>query len=194
MPRIVDHDQRRENVADAVLRLIAQSGVESVTIRSIAKELGYSTAVVQHYFENKQQVMLFTYHKAAKRARDRSYAILARDPGDIWNCARTLLPLTHERWLDCHVWLAFKGIAIADPEFASEQRRAVFQTRSRFEGAIRAAQADGRLNPQADAAMAARRLLAFIQGMSAEAVFDTGDWPPERQQVVLDMEIAALAG
>ena len=43
MPRQVDHDARRLEVAEVAARLIAQVGVERVTVRELAKAAGYST-------------------------------------------------------------------------------------------------------------------------------------------------------
>lgn len=52
MPKIVDHREMRKAVAEAASEIIATVGVSSMTIRSIADKLGYSTAIVQYYFPN----------------------------------------------------------------------------------------------------------------------------------------------
>lgn len=57
MPRIVDHAQRRREVARAVLRLIASDGVEAVTLAAVSVESGWSRGVLTHYFENKEALV-----------------------------------------------------------------------------------------------------------------------------------------
>ena len=42
MPKDVDHDARREELLEAVWRVIARDGMERATIRAIAKETGWS--------------------------------------------------------------------------------------------------------------------------------------------------------
>ena len=52
MPKIVDHEQRRGEVAEAVLRLVARKGVGAVTLNDVAAESGWSRGVLTHYFDN----------------------------------------------------------------------------------------------------------------------------------------------
>ena len=46
MPKEVDHNERREELLEAVWRVIARDGMEGTTIRGIAKESGWSTGVL----------------------------------------------------------------------------------------------------------------------------------------------------
>ena len=52
-----NHETRRRRIAEIALGIIAREGIEAATIRRIAAEVGYSTAVVTHYFENKQDLL-----------------------------------------------------------------------------------------------------------------------------------------
>ena len=53
MPKIVNHDEYREELLHKAFGLFARKGYSKVTIREIAKELGVSTGTLYHYFENK---------------------------------------------------------------------------------------------------------------------------------------------
>lgn len=57
MPKIVDHDARRSEISAVAVSLIARGGMEAATIREIAQESGYSKGVVEHYFENKEELI-----------------------------------------------------------------------------------------------------------------------------------------
>ena len=57
MPRRVDHQLRRKQLADAVMRLAATEGLEEVSLRHVAAEAGVSTGMVQHYFRTKDEMM-----------------------------------------------------------------------------------------------------------------------------------------
>lgn len=53
MPKIVNHDEYREELLHNAFQLFARKGYSKVTIREIAKELEISTGTLYHYFENK---------------------------------------------------------------------------------------------------------------------------------------------
>ena len=50
MPKIVDHDERREEILSAAIRVIDSVGLDNTTTRAIALESGYSNGVLSHYF------------------------------------------------------------------------------------------------------------------------------------------------
>ena len=70
MPRHVDHELRRNELAEVTARLIVRGGVEAANVRAIAQEAGYSTKVVSHYFPEKRALMLLTYQHAVGQSRD----------------------------------------------------------------------------------------------------------------------------
>src|SRR6266403_1155756 len=58
MPRVVDHEARRHELAEAAWRAIVKYGLDGTTTRLIAKESGYSNGVLAHYFESKDEILL----------------------------------------------------------------------------------------------------------------------------------------
>ncbi len=58
MPPLIDHEQRREEVGEAALRVIARDGVAGATIRAIASEAEMSTSWITHYFDDHDEVIL----------------------------------------------------------------------------------------------------------------------------------------
>lgn len=58
MPRVVDHQQRRHQIAAAVWQLAAGNGLESVTMRQVAAAAGVSLRQVQYYFGTRDQLLL----------------------------------------------------------------------------------------------------------------------------------------
>ncbi|MGE0665902.1 MAG: TetR/AcrR family transcriptional regulator [Sphingomonadales bacterium] len=192
MPRQVDHDARRREVAEVAARLIAQVGVERVTVRELARAAGYSTAIVSHYFADKRQLLLFTYQAAAQAAQARVDAVLSKAPDDLVGSIEALLPLDEARHREWQVWLSFWGMAIGDPEFAEEQRRRVLDTRKRIERVLKAMAANGKLAADADFDLMARELLTMINGLAVQAGFDPADWPAERQHQVLMQAVTPL--
>jgi AcrR family transcriptional regulator len=56
MPKIVDHDKYRKELADKCMDLFSRKGYANVTMREISKELGVSTGSLYHYFPNKEAI------------------------------------------------------------------------------------------------------------------------------------------
>ncbi len=67
MPRAVDPDQRLADIAEATLRVAFKTGAGSVTIRSVARELGGSTTLVTNYLPSRAALIM----NALDRGRDR---------------------------------------------------------------------------------------------------------------------------
>jgi AcrR family transcriptional regulator len=53
MPRIVDHDRRREALLEQSFGLFARLGYASLSMRGLADQLGVSTGTLYHYFDGK---------------------------------------------------------------------------------------------------------------------------------------------
>ena len=68
MPVFVDHEERRRQVVAVASRLIAQAGLDAVTVRDVANAADCSTAIVSHYFHNKKELLFLTYRGSIDRA------------------------------------------------------------------------------------------------------------------------------
>src|SRR5689334_1081913 len=58
VPKRVDHEQRRRQIGEALLRIASTRGLQSATMREVAAEAGVSVRLVQYYFETKEQLLL----------------------------------------------------------------------------------------------------------------------------------------
>ncbi len=56
MPRHVDPAQRRREITVAAVRILARSGPRSLTLKSLAEELGGSITLVTHFFSNREDL------------------------------------------------------------------------------------------------------------------------------------------
>src|SRR5688572_9761853 len=74
MPRTADHDARRRQVADAVERLVADEGLDAVTVARTAAAAGISVGLVQHYFPAKDDMLLHTFTAVRQRIEQRVLA------------------------------------------------------------------------------------------------------------------------
>ena len=181
MPKYVDHDERRREVAEVAARLVVEEGRRALTVRRVADAAGQSTTVVSHYFDDMGQLLHATNSLAAARSRVRIDAVIEADPSDIVGLAEAILPIDAERTADWRIWLAFWGEALASPELAAEQRRRARTSADRFHHCLQLLAADGRVAADTDLRATADRVVALILGIAAEAVFDPGEWPATAQ-------------
>lgn len=68
VPRLVDHDERRRQITDAVRRVIVGGGLDAVTFQSVAKKAGCSVRSVQYYFGTKDDFLIATHRSVMEDA------------------------------------------------------------------------------------------------------------------------------
>ena len=57
MPKTVDHDERREEIAQAAIEILAQGGPRMLTMRALARKLGGSLRLVNHYYPTRRALL-----------------------------------------------------------------------------------------------------------------------------------------
>ena len=194
MPKLVDHEVRRREVADAVVRLIRRDGVEAVTIRRVAAESGWAPGVLAHYFADKDALLLAAFRRVADAVVDRTVRQRVGGPPLSllrWFCRNTL-PLDQTRRAELQVWFAFLGHALARPALAAAQREVYRQWRQALAGILQAAADRGELAAGLDPEAEAAALAGFIDGLALQAVFDPAAFPPARQAALLDARLATV--
>jgi AcrR family transcriptional regulator len=67
MPKVVDHETRRRELADALLRVVVRDGFDAVSIRSVADEAGCSIRPLQYYFDDKAQLLAVAHARVSER-------------------------------------------------------------------------------------------------------------------------------
>ena len=188
MPKIVDGELRRLELADAAARLIARGGLGAVTMRDVATEAGLTTGSVTHYFSDKRELLLFTLNTSLERRRGRRNAVANVGPAVALQASLDgALPLDADRLRHWMVTIAFCTLAAGDAELAAAQRDAYRE----FRNTVTAQLVQCGL-PAAAAQREAERLIAVVDGVAMQALFDTDSWPAARQSAVLADALAGL--
>lgn len=68
MPKVVDHDQRRRHITDAVCRITLRGGLAAATFREVAAEAEVSVRLIQHYFGTKAALLETTQQHVGERS------------------------------------------------------------------------------------------------------------------------------
>jgi AcrR family transcriptional regulator len=195
MPKIVDHDARRAELAAAVWRLASRQGLDAVTMRAVAAEAGWSTGALAHYFADKEELLVFAFETVADRVGRRivEAAGHARDPLEILRTQLVEgLPIDVERRAEVRVWFAFLGLAETRPRLAQAGRNAYRLWRDRIAKTLAAGQRQGLVDDAIDPEREAAALIALVDGLAIQATFEPRALTAERQVELLDERLARL--
>ena len=71
MPKVVDHDGRREELARAASQSSVATGSSTSSVRSVAAEAGVSAGSLRYYFPSQAELIAFAMDLVEARTRDR---------------------------------------------------------------------------------------------------------------------------
>lgn len=188
MPKAVDVDERRAELALAAARVIARDGISAATMREVAAEAGWTTGTLTHYFPDKRGLLRFTLEASLEQRRGRRPERDQLPPRQALRAALVdALPIAEDARLHWIVTLAFCAQAAGDPELAAIQRDAYRMFRDDIGERVAAA---GRARGPA-AVRQAERLIAVLDGVALQALFDPESWPPRRQVGAVEEALAS---
>jgi len=191
MPKIVDADQRRAELAEAAARVIARAGVDAASMREIAAEAGWTTGTLVHYFANKHELLDFTLRASIERRSARRSERADLSPAEaLRSTLASALPTDDDTRLHWIVTVALAGAAASDDMLAATQRDAYRDFRGYLVDLL------AMIDPALDADRArieAERLIGLVDGIALQALFDPASWPPDRQLRALDDGLRAAS-
>ncbi|GAA1262786.1 transcriptional regulator [Planotetraspora silvatica] len=192
MPKIVDHEARRRHIADALLRIASRDGLDAVSLREVAAEADVSMGMVQHYFDTKDQMLMFALTQLNARIGERVAAAMdAPSPRAFLRAAiLELLPLDDERRSESRIGLAYLARSVVADDLAGLLRAALPYVIGFYAEQIRAAQALGEVHADLDPRIEAVILYTMAQGLVNPALI--GHLPPEEVVATVDYHLDRL--
>jgi AcrR family transcriptional regulator len=200
VPKRVDHEERRRQIADALLRTAATRGLHATGMREVAAEAGVSLRLVQYYFGTKEELLLAAMQHLAARFAERGMARIKQlketespiSPRSIIAAILTEgLPADDERRTFTILNMAYFALSLTDPALAIaplvRNSDAVIGV---IAAQLRAAQAAGGAPAVLDPHLEALSLLAMSAGLSTSVL--GGQSSPEQAQAVIDYHLDRL--
>jgi AcrR family transcriptional regulator len=196
VPKRVDHEERRRQIADALLRTAATRGLHATGMREVAAEAGVSLRLVQYYFGTKEELLLAAMQHLAVQFAERAMARINRlketespaSPRDVIAAILTeALPADDERRTFTVLYTAYFALSLTDPALAIaplvRNSAAVIDV---VAAQLRAGQPDGDVDPDLEAAS----LLAMSAGLGTSVL--AGQSSVEQAQAVIDYRLDRL--
>jgi len=192
MPKIVNHDQRREEIALVACRVVAQHGFDQATIVRIAREAGYTTGMVAHYFDTKQDIIVAALRLILRRIEQRLTPSGSEGQPDLLALLTEALPVDETRYIECAFYLAFWGQMPADKRLKRINAWLHREYLRLFERCLARGWSEWRDWPPATREQVLHSVVTFINGVTASTVASRGDWPAARQIAQLRLQLELL--
>lgn len=197
VPRYVDKDERRRQVAGALHRIAAREGLEKVSIRTVAAEAGLSVGAVQRDFGTKDELLHFALRQVLANVAERISKVRI-GPGrfsfaeGLRGVLTELLPTDDDRLAEARVWSAFYARAAVDARFADVLAELDAHSREALRAAVGWAVEAGELAPGQDPDALVELLLVLVDGVWLSAVRQPPGTPLDAQRAAVEAAITAL--
>lgn len=192
MPKVVDHEERRRELAEAVWRVVLRDGVEGVSVRAVAAEAGWSTGALRHYLGTKEELLAAGSRLVVRRVIERfeggSYGGTPREA--VRGVLGEVLPLDEERRTEAKVWFAFAARSLVDKRVAEEHEMLFDGTRELCSRVARQMHEGGWLVDGLDPDEEAGRLHALVDGLAVHGLI--GRLDNDGMLAVLDAHLARI--
>jgi len=194
VPKIVDHQKRRDEIALVACRVVARFGFEQATIVRIAREAGYTTGMVAHYFDTKQDIIVAALRLILRRIEERLTPRAAPDQPPLLTLLTEALPVDETRYIECAFWIAFWGQVPADRRLKRINAWLHREYLRLFERCLARGWSDWASWSPAKRDQVLRSVITFINGITASTVANRSDWPATRQVAQLRLQLELLHG
>jgi AcrR family transcriptional regulator len=194
MPKVVDHDERREELLEAAWRVLARDGLHGTTIRTIADETGWSAGVLAHYFTDKEDILISALRLSHERIAARWEEKLEELEGvaALRELVLDNLPLDDERELETRLQLVYWDRAVASTEVRSAKWRHGPTLLARLEKLVAEAQERGEISSREASEDVAERLWSLIDGYSLRALLEPKRMTRSRLAALIEQEFERM--
>lgn len=195
MPKVVDHEARRKELVRAAWRVIAERGIDEVTIREIAREAGYSSGVLAHYFENKDALLVHALrmsHEEIYRRYDAEVDTPVQHDA-LHAVLMDNLPLDEQRDLETRIEMSFWARSLRNASLSQIQHEESEYLRTLIHRLVEGSQAEGNVAPEHPSALVVDLLAALIDGISLHGLLYPDRMSPERMRATMEFVLRLLA-
>ncbi|MEV4133405.1 TetR/AcrR family transcriptional regulator [Dactylosporangium sp. NPDC049742] len=178
-----------ERLSKAVWDVLAEQGLERLTIRAVAAAAGCTTGLVMHRFPNRRALLRHArqlLHETTKARVETLEAAAASPRAALRAILHQGLALDPQTVAESTVWLGFLAAAVADEELTDLHRVNSRAWRTRVGRLVEAC------GPPQDPATVTVALIAMVEGAAAFAAADPSAYPPAVQEAMLDSALEAF--
>ncbi|WJY26102.1 MULTISPECIES: TetR/AcrR family transcriptional regulator [Sporosarcina] len=192
MPKLVNHEARKQLIAEAMWRVILDKGMEGATVRNIAEEAGLSLGALRHYFKTQDDLLVYAMTLVQERATARIEKVAAQElpPKEmVLAVLYEIVPHSPETRAEMEVWFAFTvyvnhrkdDLPIPDDGVLAGVRKALAYL-----------EATGLLPETIDMELESERLYGLIDGIAIHALLEPDRLDADRIRRTLRYHIESI--
>lgn len=196
MPKRVDHQERRREIAEALFRIAAARGLQAVTLRAVAAEAGISMNLVQYYFATKEEMLTFAWRRIVELTGEIAGKgiIEAMATGDERTIVRAyltgVLPDGERRRMLAAVQIAYFAVDVTRGSQDPDQEPLLPHLIRALTELLRKAQAKGDIPAHLDPSLEADALATMSAGLVTAIMVDA--YTTERAVEIVDYRLGQL--
>lgn len=194
MPKIVDHDERRRVIVEALWRVVARDGAHEVSVRHVAAEAGMPKSSIGHYVGTMPQLLGLAVDQLVEANTDHlmTLDLLELDADKVTEVLFTMVPVTEDRRHRSGVWVLLVAQAGADPEIAAVLHRLNAAVHEGLCELLSGMAKQDLLHPSRDIDAEARRIHALIDGLAVQSMTDPALRSEAEVRAILRAEVNSL--
>lgn len=192
MPKVVDHAQRRDEIAQAACQVVANYGFEQATVARIARAAGYTTGMLAHYYESKQDIILGALRLMLLRIEQRLTRQRNGSEANLLDVLSEALAIDEQRFTECAFWMAFWGQVSADKKLRRLNIWVHREYLRLFARCLAEHWPEWSGWPSGVRDQVLRSVMTFMNGLTASAVTSPRDWPAAKQVDQLRLQLELL--
>ena len=187
---------RRQELAQALWRIVRRDGIDRISVRAVAAEAGTSPGALRHYFATQDELAAFALQAVVDAINGRLTELL---PG-LGRAAAGVavleqyLPLDDQRRGEMAVYLAFLGRPHARGPLAEIRQEAESRSREGILLALAMLAEAGQVHPDHDLAAETDEFYPFSTASACTGHPPARPLPPAHLRRVLRRRLAQLAG
>lgn len=193
MPKVVDHQQRQAELAEAAFYTVAKLGFAGTTMRSLAHIAGCSTGALVHYYKNKEDILEAALNFAHQRTTVRMRHLIDNNSDNLlFLICQEALPTRKPQKEEWKVWTEFWGYALNN----SKLKRTNKQRYQHWLGGLRKvfeiSMNKGEVAASIDCEAEAAALAALIDGIGMQATLDPQRLTLQNQLAIIQHHLDGL--
>ncbi|WP_099156561.1 TetR/AcrR family transcriptional regulator [Virgibacillus ndiopensis] len=194
MPKIIDHNKRKIQIAEATWKVIVTEGLEQASVRKIAKEAGLSVGALRHYFSTQSELFAFSMKlvsdRVKKRATEKKYD---GPPIEVMQeILSEFLPINDDQYIEMEVWLVFSAKTLVNSELKSLSKTVYQEMRSVVEHVIQSLVDLQMAKDNLDKHLEIERLYALIDGLALHSILHPDELSTDKMQATLKYHLKSL--
>ena len=176
MPKVVNHEQRRELLATTAGQLIAKQGVAKATVRNVARRAGVSTGTVSHYYSDSRELLFAAYQLAFRTSAARFVMAMENDSSfeGLLKAIANALPCDDITLSEWRVRMAFWGVSDYADDIQQFEQAAGSQFRQLISDRLKALAREKTIRLAVSPVHAARSIEGLLTGTAIQRLVSPG--------------------